>query len=320
MNLEEIAAKSIDDILRCINLSSLLELSGWPKPGNVHRTKNFEETKFEHFLGGIAAIQPNFKEFCEYIINKYEKEINISNNVNLGFFIKKAANEMMKWQYGGNVLLGHLLILAPLTASAVICLKLNNKSFKNFKDTIKNVINETSVEDTINLYEAIKICNPGGLGRISKYDIYDENSIEKLKEDKITLKKIFELSKDYDLISSEYSTGFSIILNDGLRYYIKSYNEFKDINIATVNTFLRLLSEHHDTLIIRKSGSKAALLVSKKALQILKKGGISTKKGLRMTFKFDKMIQKKKGKLNPGTTADLITGVIFIALLFGLKY
>ena len=318
MNLEEFSVKSVDDILRCINLSSLLELSGWPKPGNVHRTKNFEDTKFEHFLGGIAAIQPNFKEFCETILNKYENTI--SSNVNLGLFIKKATNEMMRWQQGGNVLLGHILILAPLVATAVICLKLNIKSLNNFKDMLKKVITDTTVEDTIYLYEAIKICNPGGLGQIGKYDIYDENSIKELKEDRITLKKIFELSKDYDLISWEYSTGFSIILNDGIRYYLNSYNKFKDINVATVNTFLRLLSEHSDTLIIRKSGLEAALYVSNMATKILKRGGISTKKGLKMTLKFDKMLQKKKGKLNPGTIADLITGIIFTALLFGLRF
>ncbi|MCK4382115.1 MAG: triphosphoribosyl-dephospho-CoA synthase, partial [Candidatus Lokiarchaeota archaeon] len=49
-------------MIRCVNLSSLLELSGWPKPGNVHRTRNFEDTRFEHFLAGITAIQPNFRE------------------------------------------------------------------------------------------------------------------------------------------------------------------------------------------------------------------------------------------------------------------
>ncbi|MFX1558552.1 MAG: triphosphoribosyl-dephospho-CoA synthase [Promethearchaeota archaeon] len=318
MNLEEISVKSVDDILRCINLSSLLELSGWPKPGNVHRTRNFEDTNFEHFLGGIAGIQPTFKEFCEKIFKNYDNTV--SNDVNLGFFIKKAVNNMMRWQQGGNVLLGHILILAPLAATAVICLKLNSKSLNNFKSILKEVIAGTTVEDTIYLYEAIKICNPGGLGEIGKYDIYDEDSPRELKEDKITLKKIFELSKDYDLISSEYSTGFSIILNHGLRYYLNCYNKFKDINIATVNTFLRLLSEHPDTLIIRKSGLESALFVSNMAIKILNKGGISTKKGLKMTLNFDKKLHKKKGELNPGTTADLITGIIFTALLFGLRF
>ena len=45
----------------------MLELSGWPIVGNVHRTKDFEHTRFEHFLAGIVAIQPNFREFCEKI-------------------------------------------------------------------------------------------------------------------------------------------------------------------------------------------------------------------------------------------------------------
>ena len=69
MSLEEtnfkISVKSLDDLLRCLSLASLLELSGWPKPGNVHRTQNYEMTRFEHFMAGIAAIQPVFRNFCK---------------------------------------------------------------------------------------------------------------------------------------------------------------------------------------------------------------------------------------------------------------
>ena len=48
-------------------------------------------------------------------------------------------------------------------------------------------------------------------------------------------------------------------------------------------------------------------------------GGISTKKGLDLTNKFDNELREQNGKLNPGTIADLVAGVIFCALIFGLK-
>ena len=120
---------TLDDIIRCINLASMLEISGYPKPGNVHRTKDFKDTRFEHFLASIAAIQPNFREFCNKI---YKNSLNIDEDysfLNLGLFFKGAAKEMMKWQKGGNVLLGHILILAPLVAAATICLKFNSIKF-----------------------------------------------------------------------------------------------------------------------------------------------------------------------------------------------
>jgi len=316
----DIKIKSLDDLVRCANLSSLLELSGWPKPGNVHRTKDFEDTKFEHFLAGVTAIQPNFRELCEKIYNSIKSNELEFTTIELGLFYKNTAIEMMKWQSGGNVLLGHILILAPLVSAATICMKTNKVNIEDFEIIVKKLIENTTVEDTVNLYEAIRTCNPGGLGRIEKYDVYGENSINEIRQDGITLKKIFELSKDYDLISSEYCNGFNIVLNEGLPYFIETFENSQDINIATVNTYLKLLSNHLDTLIIRKSGKKDALEVSKTASDILSHGGISTKKGLDLTTKFDKDLQKQNGKLNPGTTADLLAGIIFSALIFGLKF
>jgi triphosphoribosyl-dephospho-CoA synthase len=306
--------------MRCINLASLLEVAGWPKPGNVHRTKDFVDTKFEHFLGGIAAIQPTFRNFCEKI---YQLSINDDKrykSIELGLFYKEAAEQMMKWQTGGNVLLGHILILAPLSAAASICLNTNKLNFNDFKYYLNKIIDEATVEDTINLYKAIRLCNPGGLGKVKKYDINDENSLRDIIKEKITLKKIYSFSSEYDLISSEYSTGFNIILNEGLPYFLETYNRFDDPNIASVNTFLKILSLHPDTLIIRKSGIDSASYVSDFASKIIQKGGISSEDGLKLTFELDGELQEKKGKSNPGTTADLIAGVIFCALIFGFRF
>ncbi len=312
--------QSIDDITRCLTLASLLELAGWPKPGNIHRTKDFEITKFEHFLAGIAAIQPNFRELCIGVYQpSYEKDTDFQF-VGLGSFFYKAVKSMLGWQSGGNVLLGHILILAPIAAAATICLKTQKHTIKDFQNYLRKIIDASTVEDTLNLFRAIRLSNPGGLGKIEKYDINDKKSLHEIKVDNITLKEIFTYSKDYDLISSEYSTIFNIILNEGLPHFLNTFILHRDINIATVNTFLYLLSLHPDTLIIRKSGMDFALKVLKSASEILEYGGISTEKGLNLTRKLDNELQKHKGKLNPGTTADLISGIIFCALIFGLKF
>ncbi|WP_455363487.1 triphosphoribosyl-dephospho-CoA synthase, partial [[Eubacterium] cellulosolvens] len=39
-----------DEIAAALQLAVLLEVSAYPKPGNVHRTRDFELTRFEHFL------------------------------------------------------------------------------------------------------------------------------------------------------------------------------------------------------------------------------------------------------------------------------
>lgn len=316
----KISINSIDDLLRCTNLASLLEISGWPKPGNIHRTKDFNDTNFEHFLAGIAAIQPNFEDFCKRI---YELTTDLTvqfNYIELGAFFKDATKEMIKWQKGGNVIFGHILILAPLVAASAICLKTNKIHFKDYSFIVKKIIEDSTIEDTIKLYDAIKLCHPGGLGKVDKYDVNDENSINEIKKDNINLKKIFKISKKDDLISSEYASGFSIILDEGLQYYLDVFKENNDINMATVHTFLKILSDHPDTLIIRKSGLEAALFVSNKASVILGAGGISTSEGLQLTKELDEVLHSKKGMMNPGTTADLIAGVILCALIFGLRF
>ena len=97
MSLEEtnfnISVKSIDDLIRCLSLASLLEIAGFPKPGNVHRARNFEKTRFEHFLAGIVAIQPNFRDFCKRIFQKSFKYDDDYKVIELGHFFKKAAEE-----------------------------------------------------------------------------------------------------------------------------------------------------------------------------------------------------------------------------------
>jgi triphosphoribosyl-dephospho-CoA synthase len=319
VSIIDIKIRSLDDLVRCATLSSLLELSGWPKPGNVHRTKNFENTRFEHFLAGITAIQPNFRELCEKTYNSINSETQVYSKIEIGLFYKKAAMEMIKWQSGGNVLLGHILVLAPLVSAAAICMKTKKVKIEEFEMALKKLISDATVEDTLNLYDAIKICKPGGLGSIEKYDVYGDDAYKEIRQDKITLKKIFELSKDYDLISNEYYSGFSIILREGLPFFIETFRNSQDINIATVNTYLKMLSNHLDTLIIRKSGKEEAKKVSQTATHIISSGGISTKKGLYLVIKFDKNLRKKNGNLNPGTIADLVAGVIFCGLIFGIK-
>lgn len=312
--------ENVEDIIRCTTLSSLLEVAGWPKPGNIHRTRDFEDTRFEHYLAGVAALQPVYFNFCRRINNFTKFRKKDFSYVELGKFFKVASSSMMKWQTGGNVMLGHILIIAPLAASAVICLKLGRKNLNEYTQVLKKVISDATVEDTINLYKAINISNPGGLGEVKKYDLNDDESIKEIEQDQVKLLEIFELSQNYDLISKEYVTGFHIILNEGLPYFFKVFNNKNDVNIATVHTFLKILSNHPDTLIIRKSGMKAAEMVSEKSSKILNADGLLTEEGKELLFNLDDELQKKEGKLNPGTIADLIAGILFMALLFGLKF
>ncbi|MGV9171671.1 MAG: triphosphoribosyl-dephospho-CoA synthase [Promethearchaeia archaeon] len=316
----KIVLSSSDDILRCVSLASLLEIAGYPKPGNIHRTMDFTDTRFEHLLAGITAIQPDFRDLCQRVKKSIKGSKIFYDHISLGETFKSAAKSMMAWQKGGNVLLGQILILAPLIAATVLCLETEKKNKDALEMYLREIIDHTTTQDTVNLYEAMHISQPGGLGKIEKYDITDKSAIKEIKKDIVTLKKIFQQSQSYDLISREYATNFEIIFHTGVPYFIRQYNLTEDINQAVVNTFFKILGSYPDSLIIRKSGKHAAEMVSKEAQIILNKGGITSKEGIKMAFKLDKNLQKENGNLNPGTTADLIAGVIYCGLISGIRF
>ncbi|MEM2538604.1 MAG: triphosphoribosyl-dephospho-CoA synthase, partial [Candidatus Methanomethylicia archaeon] len=51
----------INKIRSSAQLASILEVSGWPKPGNVHRTRNQIDARYEHFLAGAIALAPSIE-------------------------------------------------------------------------------------------------------------------------------------------------------------------------------------------------------------------------------------------------------------------
>jgi triphosphoribosyl-dephospho-CoA synthase len=52
-------------VASCAQLAALLEVSAYPKPGNVHRLHDFPTTKYEHFLAGSVAISPSINKVAQ---------------------------------------------------------------------------------------------------------------------------------------------------------------------------------------------------------------------------------------------------------------
>ena len=88
------STEKADYIARCLELAILLEVSGYPKPGNVHRTADFSSTTFEHYLASAVAITPSFKKAAEQGIKVSKGKISASE-VGIGFVIKDAVERML---------------------------------------------------------------------------------------------------------------------------------------------------------------------------------------------------------------------------------
>jgi len=302
----------------CLQLAVLLEVSAYPKPGNVHRTADFEETRYEHFLASAVALGPHFRCAAKRGVLVHHGKVSL-DRVGIGKIIKQAVAGVSSWQHGGNTVLGSIILLVPVAVAAGITLAEGRFSILRLRRNIKSVVESTKPEDALKLYEAISIAQPGGLGKAPKLDVTDTTSRKKILEDKVSLYEVFKISAPWDSISSEWVNDYDITFNIGYPFFIQQLEETNDINKATVHTFLKILSEVPDTLIARKAGMPAAKEVSTQAKIVLKEGVLTTPKGRELLQKFDAKLREPAHQLNPGTTADITSAVLALAILNGYR-
>jgi triphosphoribosyl-dephospho-CoA synthase len=314
MNLVSFAEKA-DHISRCLELAILYEVSGYPKPGNVHRTADFPKTTFEHYLASAVAIAPTFRKAAEQGIRVSEGEID-SSEVGIGYVIKDAVDRMIASQNGGNTLLGAIILLAPIAVAAGM---IKVFSLLKIRKKIKLIVESTTSEDAVAVYDAIALVNPGGLNRVAELDVTDPKSKKKILDEEFTLLDIFKIASSYDSIASEWVNNYPITFDLGYPYFVKQLEETEDINMATVHTFMKILSEVPDTFISRKVGQAKAESISIEAKEVLKQGGLATPLGRNLLQKLDIRLRDPKNDLSPGTTADITEAVLALSNLKGYK-
>lgn len=291
-------------IAKIAQIASALEVSGHPKPGNVHRTQDFDDMVFEDFLISGIVIGDLMKKAAERG-NRYKKD-DLIHEIKLGEIIKEAVLETDKW-IGNNTNLGIVLLLTPLSASAGMSNNLNE-----LRNNVGRIMEATTSQDAINLYDAINIADAGGMGEQEELDVADAEAREKIIKENINMYKVLQMSSKWDLLSYELTNRMPITFGIGFPTFRNVKMEY-GINKATVQTFLTILSKKPDTLISRKYGDDMAKLVSADADSILQSGGVLNPQGELLLREFDK--QLLRNKLNPGTTADITAASIMVAFL-----
>lgn len=308
----------VGDLLeRCAILASLLEASGYPKPGNVHRTRDFGRTRYEHFLAGAVSIGPSLRELGRKAFRAGVGQLELSK-IGLGPSILKASEDSSAWQNGGNVNIGIILLLAPLVAASGLYLSRGIPvELKKLRIDLAAVIQACDSKDSLAILRAIRsVVPPRVLGKAESLDLMDDSTQEAIRKDNLTPLRIFYACKDRDSICSEWTSDFSITFNLGYPSLRQALELSGDINTSTVHAFLQILSAIPDTLIDRKSGHTAALDVSRMAADVLQKGGLFSAEGKLKLLEMDRVLGDSQGNLNPGTTADITAASLYL-LLFG---
>lgn len=328
----------IEHVRTSAQLAAVLEASGWPKPGNVHRTIDHSDARYEHFLAGSIALGSSIGEAALKGYMVAQGRLSISK-IGVGNLVKKAVQAVSKSHKGGNTHLGICLLFVPLAAAASKTHVEDGGILLNaLRKNVDEIMRSTTPMDAAEVYEAITlVSSPRGLGRVESGgtpDLYDKQARRKLLEKGISLFDVMEDSSSYDTVARELVTGMEVSFKIGYTELVETFKRTCDINTATVHTFLRILSKVPDTFIARKIGLKRVSDV-KKAVKIgieetawisemaercLKLGGLTTQEGAALLWEFDRKLQSLGKDYNPGTTADLTAAALMIAFLLGLKF
>jgi triphosphoribosyl-dephospho-CoA synthase len=305
-------------ISKCLELAILLEVSAF-KPGNVTPTASFEGTRIEHFLASAVAVRSRFEIAALRGIAVSERKMNV-RNVRVGQIVKECIADINAWQKGGNTLLGTIILFVPIAVAAGMTSGGKNLGF-DFSQVRKNlrlVVESTTAEDSVNLYKAIDLAKPSGLGGAPNFDVTDPESKKRLLEEGIPLIEVFKISAGYDDICSEWVNNYTITFDLAFPY-LTTQLERTDLGVAVVQTFLKIMSEHPDTFIARKANVKRAREISLEAKKILDLGGLETLEGKKRIVKLDSILRASGNRLNPGTTADLTAAALALCVLEGYR-
>jgi triphosphoribosyl-dephospho-CoA synthase len=178
------------------------------------------------------------------------------------------------------------------------------------RERLGEVLGALTVDDARDAYAAIRLAGAGGLDEPVEHDVRDEP--------RVTLREAMGAAARRDTIAREYVTDFSVTFDLGLPAFAESLGDGLRPRDAIVELALRLLAAVPDTLIARKRGAGAAGRVAAAARQVLSTGGVRSARGRTALTEFDASLRRDGNALNPGTTADLVTAVLFVALLEGL--
>lgn len=192
-----------------------------------------------------------------------------------------------------NTNLGIVLLLAPLASVP---------AGEELQTGVARVLNGLDVADATAVYEAIRLAVPGGLGRVEDQDVTDEPTQ--------TLRQVMALAADRDSVARQYTTAFRTVFAEGVPALVQSLQRTGSLERAIIHCHLTWMANHPDSLIARKCGVAEAEEAGRRARLVLE--------GQADLAELDAWLRHEGHRRNPGTSADLVTASLFVALRTGV--
>ncbi|GJM04590.1 MAG: triphosphoribosyl-dephospho-CoA synthase [marine bacterium B5-7] len=201
---------------------------------------------------------------------------------------------------GCNTNLGMLLLFAPIIMAAEPGFNNINELHQNLESTLSSI----TQTDTEQVFEAIKIANPGGLGSANSHDVN--------KKPDCTLLVAMESASHRDSVALQYVNNFHEIFNIGL-VDIKNFEKrWNSVKWSTVSCYLNFMSSVIDSHLERKFGREKAekIKIRSEAIANSFNSTSDPEENIELLQRFDSEL--KAINYNPGTSADLTAASLLV--------
>ena len=262
---------------------AILEEASSIKAGNVHPVASFSNMHYRDFQLASEAIG---------------KAIDASIQTRSLGTIVLASVQAMVHTVSVNTSLGTILLMAPMT----LCPAVWNP--QSFPESVSRVIQESTPEDCQKIYEAIRIANPGGLGRVESKDVAQAAPVSILQA--------MQQAASWDDVALQYANGYQQVTQWTLRLIELSSQHAKRSD-AIRQLQIEILASRPDSLIVRKSGTAVGKQVQDLAADVLQSGPYASPAFEAAWRNFDEYLREDGHRKNPGTIADLIAATVFLA-------
>jgi triphosphoribosyl-dephospho-CoA synthase len=267
-------------------LALLLEVASTPKPGNVDRAREYPDLRFEHFLAGAVGAREGFALAAD--------------GAPVGQSFRTAISGMSE-QSGGNTHFGAILLLTPLVRAAAA----GDLSSAG----VERVLGGTSVADAAEFYRAFEHVDvavddpPEGMEDLDVRRGGD--AVPAVHERGLTFAGLMEQSAPADGVAAELVSGCPRTFRTADRI-VEGLGSVTD---RAARAYLEALAAEVDTFVRTKHDRETAEEVRRRAAAAAE--GAEDPGTLAAEF-------VERG-INPGTTADIVAGGLFVALERGLE-
>jgi triphosphoribosyl-dephospho-CoA synthase len=269
---------------QCAALATIFEATA-PKPGNIHRGADFADASYPDFVVAATVTGPILNEAVA---------LPLGQTILSAVAATRAAVET-------NTNLGTILLIAPLA-------KVPRTT--PLVEGIAEVLAELTPQDARDVYQAIALAKPGGLGRVKDADVSETPPQG--------LVAAMRLAADRDLVARQYADNFHEVLAVVLPWLTESLATGLTLADAIVHVHLRVMSEYPDSLIARRRGQDVAVQSAARAAAVLAAGKPREPHYEDALSDLDFWLRSDGHRRNPGTTADLVAAGLFAALRDGI--